>query len=188
MLLPSYMKGRTSTELKNVNIQYFETIQSFFTRVSQIKEELEAIEENVKGEIVMTTLNGLPKSWDSFIQGICTRKNLIKLSRLWEECTQEESRLVANDDQALTTHAKKDRSKREDHPHISPKIFQKNHRPQRDKSNLRCFTCDEKGHFAKDHPRNKGSPKANKKKRHHAHTTKDDEPTNKKNNRIFSKC
>ena len=46
--------------------------QSYFTRVSQIKEQLEAVDEEVENaEIVMTTLNGLPRSWDSFIQGIC---------------------------------------------------------------------------------------------------------------------
>ena len=47
--------------LKNVKIQNSETIQSYFTRVAQIKEKFEAVEENVEeGEIVMTTLNGLP--------------------------------------------------------------------------------------------------------------------------------
>ena len=32
-------------QLKNVNIQNEETIQSYFTRVSQIKEQLEAVDE-----------------------------------------------------------------------------------------------------------------------------------------------
>ena len=55
-------------QLKNVKIQNAETIQSYFTRVSQIKEQLEAVDEEVENaEIVMTTLNGLPRSWDSFI-------------------------------------------------------------------------------------------------------------------------
>ena len=84
------------------------------------------------------------------------------------------------DDQSLTVHAKKDRSKRENHPHKRPKIFQMNHRSQRDYSNLRCFTCDEKRHFAKDCPRNKGSTKAKKKKRHHANIVEHDKPTNKR--------
>ena len=67
--------------LKNVKIQNSETIQSYFTRVSQIKEQLEAVEENVEeGEIVMTTMNGLPRSWDSFIQGIFARRNLISFN------------------------------------------------------------------------------------------------------------
>ena len=34
-------------QLKNVKIQKLETIQSYFTRVTQIKEQLEAVEENV---------------------------------------------------------------------------------------------------------------------------------------------
>ena len=57
-------------QLKNVKIQNFDTIQSYFTRVAQIKEKLEEVEENVEeGEIVMTILNCLPISWCSFIQG-----------------------------------------------------------------------------------------------------------------------
>ena len=76
-------------QLKNVKIQNAETIQSYFTRVSQIKEQLEAIEEEVENaEIVMTTLNGLPRSWDSFIQGICARNKIVKFSRMWEEFSQ----------------------------------------------------------------------------------------------------
>ena len=55
-------------QLKNVKIQNAETIQSYFTRVSQIKEQLEAIEEEVENlEVVIAILNGLPGSWDSFI-------------------------------------------------------------------------------------------------------------------------
>ena len=53
-------------QLKNVKIQNAEAIQLYFTRVSQIKEQLEAVDvENA--EIVITTWNGLPGSWDSFI-------------------------------------------------------------------------------------------------------------------------
>ena len=35
-------------QLKNVKIQNAETIQSYFTRVSQIKEQLEAVDEEVE--------------------------------------------------------------------------------------------------------------------------------------------
>ena len=68
-------------QLKNVKIQNVETIQSYFSRVSQIKEQLEAVDEEVENEeIVVTTLNGLPRSWDSFIQGICARNKLVKFN------------------------------------------------------------------------------------------------------------
>ena len=62
-------------QLKNVNIQNVETIQSYFTRVSQIKEQLEAVEEEAENvEVLITTLNGLLGSWDSFIQGMHARR------------------------------------------------------------------------------------------------------------------
>ena len=41
----------------------------------KIKEQLEAVEEEVeKSEVVITTLNGIPGSWDLFIQGMCARR------------------------------------------------------------------------------------------------------------------
>ena len=44
-------------QLKNVKIQNAETIQSYFTRVSQIKEQLEVLDEELENaKIVMTTL------------------------------------------------------------------------------------------------------------------------------------
>ena len=84
------------TQLKGVKMQNSKSIQSYFTRVSQIKEQLEAVDEEVENvEIVMTTLNGLPRTWDSFIQGICAKKKLVKFNRLWEEFSQEESQIAA---------------------------------------------------------------------------------------------
>ena len=69
-------------QLKNVKIQKAETMQSYFTRVSQIKEQLKAFGDMVEEvEIVVTTLNGLPWEWDSFIKGICARRELTKFSR-----------------------------------------------------------------------------------------------------------
>ena len=59
-------------QLKNVKIQNAETIQSYFMRVSQIKEQLVEVEEEVENvEVMIATLNGLPGSWDSLIQGMC---------------------------------------------------------------------------------------------------------------------
>ena len=57
-------------QLKNVKIQNAETTQSYFTRVSQIKEQLVAVEK----EVVIATLNGLPGSWDSLMQGMYSRR------------------------------------------------------------------------------------------------------------------
>ena len=47
---------------------------------------------------------------------------------------------------------------------------------------LRCYTCDEKGHYEKDCPKNKfhSHKKKGNKRRHHAHATEDDEPSKKR--------
>ena len=48
-------------QLKNVKIQN--------------AEQLEAVEEEVENaEVVIATLNGLPGSWDSFMQRMCARR------------------------------------------------------------------------------------------------------------------
>ena len=71
----------------------------------------------------MTTINGLPRSWDPFIKGICSRRNLTNLSRLWEDCSQEEAsievgeeKLGDEENQALASHARKGKNKVEDRP------------------------------------------------------------------------
>ena len=101
------------TQLKNVKMQNLETIQS--CKGISIKEHIEEIGETVgEYEIVMTTLNGILRSWESFIQEICSTRKLENFNRLWEECTQEEAKLVVreealghDEDQALATRARK---------------------------------------------------------------------------------
>jgi hypothetical protein len=66
----------------------------------------------------MTTLNGLTRPWDSFIQTICARKEKLNFESLWEECVQEEARvdnreaLLSRDEyQSLDTHTKGGRTR-----------------------------------------------------------------------------
>ena len=51
-----------------------------------------------------------------------------------------------------------------------------------DPSKLRCYTCDERGCFAINCPMNKSGykNKNNSKRRHHAHTAENDDPTRKR--------
>ena len=73
-------KMKLRNQLKNVNIWNSETMMSYFTRVIQYREKNEAVEE--EEYIGVTSLNGLPISWDSFIQGICAKRKLITFGRL----------------------------------------------------------------------------------------------------------
>ena len=129
-------------QLKNVKILNSETIQPYFTRVAQIKEQLEAVEEKVGGEIVKTTLNGLPRSWNSFIQGICARKKLITFNILWEECTQEEAWLIireekmgATKDKYRIVHTRKNYKKKENR-HYNKKKDKKKKKFRKHPSNM----------------------------------------------------
>jgi hypothetical protein len=174
-------------QLKNLKMQKYESIHSFFTRVSQINEQIIAIGDSMEEvELVMTTLNGLLKSSDSFIRGIVSRSKLTKFSRLWEDCVQEEAReekLSDDEDQALAAHFRKGKKKKENHP--PKKKFQKFEKGKRDYSKLKCFCCEKLRHLARDCPLIKEVKERRKNKRRHAHIVEDDEPIFKRKKRRF---
>jgi hypothetical protein len=121
----------------------------------------------------MTTLNGLTRPWDAFIQTICARKEKLNFNSLWEECVQEEARvanrealLSRDEDQALATHTKGGRNRsyfqKETHQHEShpqnkfdipkeshpPRRFQKGQRREKYFSSYQCYHCEKMGHIA----------------------------------------
>ena len=68
----------------------------------------------------MTTLNGLPPSWDYFIQTISGRTKFPRFDKLWAECTLEEMRIAAcqrlhgiqpEENQAFISHAKNEKGR-----------------------------------------------------------------------------
>ena len=153
----------TRNQIKGVKIQKSDTIQSYFSRVSLKKEQLQAIIDMVEEEeeVVMTTLNNLPREWDSFIRGICARRKLTKFNKLWEECVQEEGRITNrqeklndNEDQALTVHAKNGRNKRKSQgsPSRRPLDFKRGKIPRKDYSSFECYSCHKMGHIARNCP------------------------------------
>ena len=84
-----------------------------------------------------------------------------------------EKKMGTTDDQALAVYTRKNFKKKEkkENFHHNKKKDKKLKKTKRDLSNVRCYTCDEKGHLERDCPIQK--------RRHHAHIVEDDEPTNK---------
>jgi len=104
-------------QLSNMKMSKSEPIASYFMRIIELMDKLRSSGEPIDDkELIMTTLNGLPTSWESFIQTISDRTKLPKFDRLWANCTHEETRIVARQrlhgtqlevNQVFMAHAKK---------------------------------------------------------------------------------
>jgi hypothetical protein len=154
-------------QLQNLKMTKDDTIVTFFMKISEIIDQLGAIGKIITDrELVMITLNALPSHWEPFIQSISGRPDLPQFVHLWEDCTQEETRLIArgvqdshhDDNQALASHVKKDRRRRrsfskafnDKKTSIAP-----GHKQRKDISKIQCFRCDKYGHIARNCPTRK---------------------------------
>jgi len=64
-------------------------VVTFFMKISKIKDQLGAIGEDMSDrELVLSTLNNLPKHWEPFLQSISGREKLPTFDHLWTDCTQ----------------------------------------------------------------------------------------------------
>jgi len=145
-------------QLQNIKMAKVDTVATFFMKISEIRDKLGAIGEIISDrELVMLTLNGLPSHWEPFIQSISGRSKFPKFDRLWVDCTQEETRLVArgaqsshhNESHALAPHARKDKGRRQ-----GRSFKERNPRPtskheNKDLSKVECFKCEKFGHYAR---------------------------------------
>jgi hypothetical protein len=71
------------SQLQSTKMTKGDTIAIFFMKISEIKEQLETIGEIMSDrELVLTTLNNLPKQWEPFLQSISGRESLPTFDRL----------------------------------------------------------------------------------------------------------
>jgi hypothetical protein len=162
-------------ELHNMKMNDDDSITSYFVRISQLRDQLQAIEEiTSKKELVNIVLNGLPKTWDAFAASMNTRKEYPTYEELWTFCAQEESRINAKekpqkkyDDQAFIERFKNFRNKRK---------FGSRRKPNQEKgiSKVQCFNCQKYGHYKNQCPELK-----KRKEKHEASIAEEKEPTKK---------
>jgi putative lipoic acid-binding regulatory protein len=85
-------------ELRDMKMNDDDNITSYFVRISQLRDQLQAIEEIIsEKELVNIVLNGLPKTRDAFAASMNTRKEYPTFKKLWTCCAQEESRISAKE-------------------------------------------------------------------------------------------
>jgi hypothetical protein len=150
------------SQLQSTKMMKGDTISIFFMKLSEIKEQLETIGEIMSDrELVLTTLNNLPKSWEPFHQSISGREDLPTFDHLWIDCTQEELRLrnkrvedSSEENHALALHTKKGgKLKRNFRKTFKGEKSSSNIGYQRrDVSEIQCFRCDNYGHYARNCP------------------------------------
>jgi hypothetical protein len=162
-------------ELCDMKMNDDDSITSYFVRISQLRDQLQAIEEiTSEKELVNIVLNGLPKTWDAFFASMNTRKEYPTFEKLWTCFAQEESRIIAKekpqkkyDDQAFTARFKNFKNKRKLGSRRKPN-------QEKDISEIQCFNCRKYGHYKNHCPELK-----KRKEKHEASVAEEKEPTKK---------
>ena len=81
-------------KLRGTRMARGESVTAYFTRVSQVRDELAAVGETVdSAELIRVALNGFSKSWETFVWGIVAWENMLSWERLWDDFVQEELRV-----------------------------------------------------------------------------------------------
>jgi hypothetical protein len=135
-------------ELCDMKMNDDDSITSYFVRISQLRDQLQAIEETIsEKELVNIVLNGLPNTWDTFAASMNTRKEYPTFEELWTCCAQEESRISAKekpqkkyDDQTFTTGFKNFMNKRKFGLRKKPN-------QKKDMSEIQCFNYRKYVHY-----------------------------------------
>ena len=85
-------------KLKDIKMDRGEFIQSYFMRITEIKNDLLSIGEVVGDrELTLIALRGLTREWDVFNTTILNNDRILGFDELLARCTQEEIRMMERD-------------------------------------------------------------------------------------------
>ena len=138
-------------------------MNSFFMKISHLKDQLLAIRVNVDDDdLVQTTFDGLSSAWEAYLVAVNGCEVQPNFERLWHDCLQEESRIQTRvgpsheENLALAANTKKGKGK---------KLFQNNKgkgnfkgKPKYDMWKIIYYNCSKPKHYAKDYFSGKRNP------------------------------
>jgi hypothetical protein len=166
-LIPNVSELKTAKEMFDALTRFYESKNTNEKLTLQHQVRNVTMNKSEDTELVSTTINGFPPSWDPFVQGICARRRLPKFDKLWSDCTQEQSRLISKtqktneeENQALAAQVKKRKKIEEGSPKKSKRPCYK-----KDASKVRCYSCQKLGHYSFQC----SYINEKEKKKHHAH-------------------
>jgi len=135
-------------KLHFVTMSEGETVVSYLTNVAQVKDELVVGGDLVPdSELVRIALKGFTKEWSAFVKGVVAREKLPEWSRLWDDFTQEEIRESSLSKTVVVS---------EENVALAAKGHQKKKRSTVDINKVRCYSCNNLGHYAALCPNKKG--------------------------------
>jgi hypothetical protein len=128
-------------KLRSTKMSKTDIVASYFTKISQVLNELTIVEEVVKDyELVRTSLNGFSEKWASFMNGFVAREYLLNSHRLWDDFSREYSQEEAlqgsrakgdENEEIVSLHAKKGRGD-----------------GKKNMSKVKCFAFHKTGYYA----------------------------------------
>ena len=93
-----------------------ETLASFFSNISQVKDKLASIDvETDEDDLLQTAIDRLASSWETFIVAVNEREEQPNIKILWHDYIQEEGRIqnkvvsTKEENLALTVRTKRGR-------------------------------------------------------------------------------
>ena len=88
------LKRTLKKQLHTIRMDKNEIVASFFSMISQLKEQLLAVGAlTEEDDFVGAAIDRLPDSWSSFISSVCVRGQSPSFEGFWHDCIEEEYRL-----------------------------------------------------------------------------------------------